>query len=573
MAWVFFKERMLNYDPAFFSFLMIQEDSFSPVLGRYGTILSQLLPYALLKSGADLETILRYYSLSFVLLYILYLIIIGVGFKDRKGIIALCIALTFTFRETFFYSTAELYQGIGLSVVLWSLFSMTLDQSGVKRMVGLFFSLLLVIGISFFHQLGIFTVFFVLSVEFLRRKQWRDYQALGLIVLSVVWYIIRIKILTTSDYEQERLLTVSSFIENLFRIHHLESFKYFAVFFKNHLIFPFIASIAALLVLVYQKRWLMAAYIPLFVLGFWLVIIIGMSQERSPIMLQNYYTIFGLFSGVLFAIVLSNRSVLVQAMVVILLGLYSLMNIYQSRYDYKLRTEFVQLISEYGQQFPEKKYVMHAQHLPWEFVWINWALPFETMMSSEINPDQESVTFFSTFELDTLDAFDIERPDAFLGAAFEPHWFSSNSLNSDYFHAETGPYRIVTTPQTEAMMRDSILNNPLLNINPFQDTIRKSEGFTSLRVQLKNDGDQMLASLLPEDEKEGGVYLYFKIFGSDNQLRDLERRRILFDLPPDAFYTNIISYYHPPGSGNRMELGYFSSLDSSYFSKATILLD
>ncbi len=34
MAWILYQERMLNYDPVFFSFLLIQEEWFSPVLGR-----------------------------------------------------------------------------------------------------------------------------------------------------------------------------------------------------------------------------------------------------------------------------------------------------------------------------------------------------------------------------------------------------------------------------------------------------------------------------------------------------------------------------------------------------------
>jgi hypothetical protein len=241
LAWILFKERMLNYDPAFFSFLMINENWFSPVLGRYGTILSQLLPYFALQCGASLITILKLYSLSFVLLYAIYLVIIGKGFKDKEGIIAICVALTLTFRETFYYSTAELYQAIGLSVVLWSLFKHTLDTQGFKQKILTAACALLIIGISFFHQLGLFTVLFVLMAEYIRRNDWRNYLAVGTILFAVLWFVFRIKYLTVSTYEQEKLLTIETFLHYLGKINELGSYKYFVNFYHGHLSVPLIA--------------------------------------------------------------------------------------------------------------------------------------------------------------------------------------------------------------------------------------------------------------------------------------------------------------------------------------------
>jgi len=571
MSWVLYKERMLNFDPAFFSFLMVQEEAFSPVLGRYGTVLSQLLPYALMKGGAELNTILQYYSLSFVLLYILYLLIIGVGFKNKSGIVALCIALTLTFRDTFYYPTAELYQAIGLSVLLWVVFGQALKNSGIKRLVGFFFSLLLVVFISSFHQLGLFTTFFVMSVEYIRRKQWKDYAALAVIILSVAWFLFRIKFLTVSEYEQERLLTISSFAENLRNIRHLKSMEYFAGFLKNHLVVPLVVSAMAIAVLLFQRKKLLAGFFTLYAASFWLVIVVGLHAEKSPIMLQNYYTVFGLFAGVLIAVAIEKRKVWFQAAVVLTLGMFSLKEIYHSRHNYSLRTEFVQHINDYGQQFPEKKYVLHAQHLPWGYVWINWALSIETFLSSEVREDQESVTYFSTFSLDTLDYFDVERPDAFLGPAFEPHWFSVSGLNKAHFSLKSGPYRILNTNQKPVLMNTGFLVSDSLVIKPLKPEQNKSGGFTSLKIELSNNSQRLLTSLPPTDST--GVFLYYRIKDQHNFITETHIQRILMDLYPQTSYVDIIVYNHPAAPNQKMEIGFVIEDYKLYFPKTEIRLN
>src|SRR5690606_5578959 len=355
------------------------------------------------------------------------------------------------------------------------------------------------------------------------------------------------------------------------QIHHLKSFQYFLDFVLNHMFIPLTVSIIALVLLLFQRKWLLAAYIPFYAFGFWLVIIIGMHNESSPIMLQNYYTVFGLFGGILIALAISQRKLWVHSTVVILLGMFSLKEIYQARYIYTLRTEFVQHLNDYGQQFPEKKYVLHAQHLPWEFVWINWALPFETLIQSEIDPNHESVTYFSTFELDTLDYFDVERPDAFLGAAFEPHWFAGSALNEKYFSLKSGPYRILNTLQTPQTMNGSFLRSDSLIIEPLRPTINKTEGPTSLKIRLINSSRKVLTSLTPSDST--GIHLYYRIMDSEKNIVDSENQRILMDWLPGTDYVDIITYQHPSGIEQRMEIGFYDLVRKKYYPKTSIQLN
>ena len=570
MAWILFKERMLHYDTAWISFLLIQEGEFTPVLGRYGMALGQILPYILIKSGAELSLILKSYSLFLVLLYIIYLVAIGAVYKDRKGLIALCVAMTLTFRETFFYTTAELYQGTALSVVLWVVFGHALSQPGWKRNAGLIASALLVFCISFFHPIGIFTVFFVLSVEYIRRQNWKDAGALGVMIFAVAWYFIRIKFFITSGYEAGRMISASDLVEYIDQVFHLPSTKYFFQYFKTHYIFPFLVGVSGLIALLLRRKWLVSSYIAIYMLVFWVVIMIGKREEGSPIMLQNYYTVFGFFGGVVLALALEKKSSILQAAVVLLICLFSLKSIYQSRYNYQLRTRFIENINEYGQQFPEKKYVLEMSHIPWSYSWMNWALPVGSMMYSQMLPDQQAVTFFPTEQPDTLSAFDILRDEAFLGPHFSPHWFSVDALNKNYFKAEKGPYRILNTTQTVDIMPDSLLNSPLIEFIPSEETIHKNAGRTSTEIMLKNETETLIRSI-PDGEK--GIYLYYRLISDKREILRTESRKLLMDLAPGTYYTDILEYDHPAESNVSMEIGFFITTDSIYIPKAVITLN
>jgi len=569
MAWMLYKERMLNFDPAYFSFLMLQEEWFSPVLGRYGTILSQLVPFVLMKLGADLETVLRFYSLSFIILYATYALIIGKGFKDREGVIAICISLTITFRETFYYPTAELYQAIGLSIVLWSLFKHTLDIDGFKQKIALCATLLLIVGISFFHQLGLFMVIFVLLVEYIRRNLWKNQLANLTIIFAVGWFVLRIKFLTVSSYELDRLLTFKTFFHYTSKITELGSYQYFVTFYHSHLSVPLFASITGIVLLLVKRKWLLAAFIPCFIFIFWLVIITGINRNESPIMYQNYYTVFGLFVGILLAIVFEKSHVWFVSIMVLGLSFYSLKEIYQSRYDYQLRTEFVSYLGEYGQQFPEGKYIINSECLPWKFVWMSWALPFETMLSSEINPYQKSVSFYPTFVPDTLKDYDINRPESFLGANFHMHGHSTTSLNSKYFNLTEGPYRIINTLQAEELFSDSFLNQDALKIIAEQKRLTKNVRSGFIKTTIDNQTGALIGSI----PAESGITMYQTILSANADTISHHKHVLFLDVPPMGKMTQTLTFTHPSGNGNRMDIGFYLKKNNSYYPKTSIQLN
>lgn len=570
MAWLLFKERLFHYDPAFLTFMNIQEKSHFVVHNRFGMILGQLIPLALLPHSEDLETWLRINSLSYAVIPIIFLLIIGLVFKSKNGVIALCIALTLTFRETFYFSTLELYQSFGLVVLLWVLFNSSLNQVGWKRIAGAILCAITTVIISYFHPITLFLVVFVLLVEYIRRSNWKDPYAISVILWAGLWYIIRIKILAPSAYEEKRMLTLEALLENISRIHHIYSTEYFIDYFGENYIIPFVVCVLALGYLLYQRQRILAAFIVLYTISFLIVILIGMREERSPIMLQNYYTIFGLFGGILLALALENVSNRTSAILLFGIGVFSLVNIYEARYYHDLRTRFIENISSYGQQFDQNKFVIHSAHVSWSFSSMDWALAFGTLMSSEIDPELETMSFYATKQTDTLTTRDIDEPNSFLGAPFAPHWHNVSSLNAGYFNLSEGPYLILNTPQNLETLTDSLLKSEDLILSATQDTINRWSGRHAIEVKLTNNTSTFIGSR-PPDWK--GVYLYRKLLDDKGQVLDRGQELLLLDLYVGKHYIDLLPYDHPSGDNYMMEIGFFRHAPELYFPKDTVAIN
>jgi ACT domain-containing protein len=294
-----------------------------------------------------------------------------------------------------------------------------------------------------------------------------------------------------------------------------------------------------------------------------------MNKHESPIMYQNYYTVFGLFIGVLLAIALEKSNVWFMTIVLLGLSFYSLKEIYKSRYDFVSRTEFVEDLGEYGNQYPEGKYIINANNLPWDYLWVSWALPFETMISSEINPNLRSVTFYPTFEPDTLKDRDIVIPGSFLGAAFSPAWFNTSTINKAYFNVQDGPYRLVNTLQTEEMLTDSFINLAELKIIPESTKLIKKQGSTSIKITISNDTSRILASAA---NKQEGMSIYLNVLNQEGDTIRKELQKIIMDVPVHGALKQTIKYNHPIGDNNVMDLGFYLVKEKKYLSKAIVQL-
>jgi hypothetical protein len=106
------------------------------------------------------------------------------------------------------------------------------------------------------------------------------------------------------------------------------------------------------------------------------------------------------------------------------------------------RIVFLEKLVEKGKEFKERKYVMNINKFPWDYAWVTWAFPMETLLISSIENKDDGVTCYvpKVPQIPKLNVKD--------GRIFGPGWlryeFNTEALNSKYFSLpQKTPYKML----------------------------------------------------------------------------------------------------------------------------------
>ncbi len=545
---VFFKERIIYSDPAFFSFLLIDQNNFSFVLGRWGTIFSQMAPLYGLRHGVSLETFLQLYSASFIVLYYIFFLIIQYVYKNSKGSWILMLSLCLTFRMTFYYSTAELYQGMALSILLWTIVARSFENATSKAWLHTIIASLLILIISFYHQLTLFTVLFILGFELIQNGRFKDKKLLFLVVFTIIWYVIRIKVFTNSEYEKNKMLSGNEFFQQLMHIRDLPSTKYFLGFVKKQILIPVIAFCITLLLLL-RKNKLLAIYSGAFFIFFAILICVTLYKGESQMMYENYYIVFGLFIAFSLVHTFSVPSRNFATLAVIILITYSLNQICEARQPITERIEDLNNMIQYGRSLDKRKFLVDENHLK-EFnnMLPTWSLPFESTLLSSLDNPAYSVTFFSLKNNTHFTEEQLIKKDVFLGPEWEPFWFTTNSFNKNYFNFPESGYSMLSNSQNSDSFKEASFSKDNIKIDLLKKEILCDEAETYTNIRISNL-DTLTLTSIPEGAHP--VLISYHLYDESGKLLkwDNSRTILLLDILPGKSLVQKVNIDYPGHPG------------------------
>jgi hypothetical protein len=488
---------MLNYDPAFFSFRILHDKTYDIELGRWGSVLSQVLPLWFLKAGASLETFLRVYSVSFILIYYLVFLIITLVFKNIRGGIMLMLALCLAFRLAFYYPTAELYQGIALCVLVWTLvFPENEYSTRLRRNISLILSIILIIVLSYYHQILVFPLLFIFFYYLIAEKKYSDRYVIGLTIFTVVWFFVRVKFLTTTSYEKDKIPELSVFFNQLGNLRQLPSYLYIKYFVKHSLFLLIILNLICIGAFLFKRRWLLAIFHVLFNAGFIYLNIITYRTGESRVMYENYLTILGLFCAVpLSAVLISIKyKKLILPLTTIILFI-SVSGIYSARYMFSERVAYLERITSEGKKFSNKKYIIDSRNFPWNYGWVSWSFPFETLLSSSLQSPDSAVSICVAQPINKYDSI-MDWKNIFLGPPWAITWFWANDLDHNYFNLPIGNYKKLATSQKDPSFREQIFTNSNVSILAKENFISLSkDSFTVVPIIINNSSGHIINSI------------------------------------------------------------------------------
>jgi len=185
---VFYKERIIHVDNAFYICNIINKEWFSIEHHRYIAVFSQLLPLIAVKLDLALPYILILYSVSLILFYYVLFLVCTYLFKDELAGILLLLLLCVTVAHSFFWPVSELQQGIIFSAVFGS---WLIKKDEMNSTTFVLVSLLMSGLLLFSHPMAMFIGIFLLGGVLIYKMFWRSFAYWLVLVSFIIGVMVR----------------------------------------------------------------------------------------------------------------------------------------------------------------------------------------------------------------------------------------------------------------------------------------------------------------------------------------------------------------------------------------------
>lgn len=544
LALRFHLERTATADSAFFSFLLI--DSGLPVeaLGRYGSWVAQVPALVLIHLGAPVDLVLRTYSLSFIAIDVVVLLVLGLRIRDREAMFALPLVKTVAFHYTFYYGISELNQGLTLMVLAWALLKHWLDGAGRGWSAGL---LLLVVWSSFYHQLLVFPLAFVLAVECVRRSAWRDRRLWLAAAVLIGWFAVRILLFTRSSYEAQRMPSVQELIEHGSALRSLGSTRHLLQVFPKFKAFLLLAAITGAWSL-WRRSFLLLAGTLLTSVGFMVLVLITDRDGASPNIYENYYTVQGFFWAVLLACAALSAgtrrpvAVIVQVLVLAL----GCMQVQRAHDLLTAHVRYARRITDTLRDRGTAKAVGDLRNFPWTYAWGQWPLAMETLLASSADGPGMAATVFTCDDPAPFDSV-MRAPRSFLGPTWHPTWFTSDHFPKAQFHLPRQAYVRMNTVMPDSVEARFTAGD--VRIEPLvSPVVLAHDRYTVVEVRITNRSAHHLGSLLADGAP---LRVSYHLYDADGRplLWEGLRSPLEIDLPPGGTHVQGVVVERPERRG------------------------
>jgi len=432
LAFIFYKERTIFIDCADFSFDLIQSENFVLPLGRWGSFFTPTIPLLALKCGASLDAFLKIYSLSIALFYYVVYLVVAYSFKNNEKLIALyLLTICLTVRAAFYFSIAELSQGLALCVIVYGLAKQLTKENENKKWLKTAIIIVMVASLYYFHQLLLFAIIFALLAIIINKKAYKNKQLLIAFIFANIWFGVKVALLSSSGYEGKKILDIQTFSEQIPNIFNLPSFEYFFWFLKTEMWYSLPLMLGCLTVLFFRKKVLLAAFFLIYFVLYLILIIISHNKGEAPNMYELYYTVLGFFIAIILDITIGkmDRKIVFYSFLLVLC--FSVSRMYFAHEKPSMRIAFLEKLVKKGREYKSRKYIADINSFPWDYTWVTWAVPIETILLSSLESKENTVTCFVSKDPSKL------KLNVKNGKVYVPDWLrykiNTKTLESNYF--------------------------------------------------------------------------------------------------------------------------------------------
>lgn len=443
LALWFAEERVLLIDSAYQLFHDINHESMLINDNRFSMVLSQLLPWLLIKLHVPLRWLIVAYSASFV--FIAYACFLLAAHVLRRPAAAATMALTFLgMCATFFHCISETFQLMFFAPLLYALSQFDPGSVCWRRALR-WVALVLVETLAFFiHPVSVFFILYIIGFRLVDgRRLRRDTPAIVAAAVLVLLSSVRL-MLGQSGHDESFVPTGDTLRYALTHFFSLRSMDYFRTQFLIYL-FPLILWGLTLVGYARRRQWLKMAFVGLYLPAFFVMSVVVYWEGDGPIGMERTYLPLYFFAGLPFFedelpwLKGWRRWALFAYFSVMLVFAFS--RIGMDMHIYTNRLEEIKHIAAYSRSEGQHKLIVTRSTAEQLFRINIWGLALESMLYTARDGADQTVTIY--LEEDDFDRSDddlFQNPEVYVSVNWWKRW-EVKDLNPHYFRLPAQGYK------------------------------------------------------------------------------------------------------------------------------------
>lgn len=417
LALVFYKERIINLDMAFQTFLILKDQSLEIQSGRFGAAVTQVWPWAAQALGLPLNAVLIAYSLGHVLWPA---ILAFYCWRIGQWRWSLSIALIATLMTTHtFYWLSEMPQGLPFLAAIFA----WMDAKGSFRNFAWWqwpLWLAALVTAFYFHPLVLYAAIFLGLFFILDRRSWPMYATTILVFVGLT--ILKYKVLKLDWYDAAAIKRQEAFGRLWPNWIDLESNHKFLAWSVADYWLLWGVLISCLAYYLWKQKWAKALLLGCWSFGFVLLVNVPFAEAMGQqFYMENLYLPLTVFASIPLVFDLlgapnsNNQWSSKQAIALSLLCAMNLFRIAQAHQPWADKLHWEQNYLKATAQQPQRKIVLSEKQVPLDTLKMTWGSSYECLMLSSIqHPDSARCVIIH----DAPERFDtlLNQPRLFFGA-------------------------------------------------------------------------------------------------------------------------------------------------------------
>lgn len=407
IAWsiLFYKERMMNFDSAYYCFNILRTGEFFLPHDRTINYASQWLPLLAMQMGCSLKTFLMVYSASFIALHYLMYNLIVYGFRNAETGIFLALCMCLTTRYKFYSGISEIY----FSLVLAALFVAWLSKNRslfpkLSNIQHVLIACLITLVCTTAHPIIVLPMLAFLGFDWFYHKRWFDGWNWSIIAFVLAAFSYRYWAIKSSSYEGNRLGNAWEQFEAIYTPTEFRSWHIIKYFLETEYTLAAAVFIILVGILFWQRKILSGLFLLLCTVLLALLVFVTYSYLTSDtyFMIDGYLGLIGIVWAIpiLFVVLKSERYWWSILLSVGLLG-FSLQRTYSKHTFFKERLEYLTYLMDNNGDAEHRKLTMQVQTFDWSKTWLRWAIPYETLLLSSVeSPDSTKTVYIADWDAD-----------------------------------------------------------------------------------------------------------------------------------------------------------------------------